>query len=69
VNQDGDDALLLETLQVSSYLECVKYCLANTQCHFIVKAGRNCYLKASTPTTSSCGPNQECAIILSKLET
>jgi hypothetical protein len=65
VNQDGDDALDIDNFQVSSYLECIKTCLGNSQCRFIIKTGRTCYLKASTPANLPCSPNSECAVVLS----
>ena len=67
VDQNGDNALDIDNFQVSSYIECIKNCLANSQCHFIVKSGRTCYLKASTPTNSPCDPYNECAVVLSIL--
>lgn len=54
----------LDTIIVLTYLECIKLCLANPQCRFIVRSGKYCYLKASTPTTGPCASQDECAVVL-----
>jgi hypothetical protein len=47
-------------------MDCVKQCLENSQCRYIVKSGQRCFLKATTPIGGPCAPNDECAVVLGK---
>ena len=64
VNKDGGEATNLEIFQVTSYLECIKLCLDNLKCRFIVKSDKFCFLKPTTPASSTCAINDECAVVL-----
>ncbi len=66
MNKDGHDAKELWSGSASTFLDCVNKCLATPNCKFVVKSGSKCFLKASTPTTGPCAPNDECAVVLSK---
>ncbi len=66
IDKDGNDARALDIFIVSSYLDCVKQCLENSQCRYIVKSGQRCFLKATTPIGGPCAPNDECAVVLGK---
>jgi hypothetical protein len=64
IDRDGTDAKSLESFKVSSYIECIQYCLSNSECHYIVKSGDTCFLKASTPLSGPCAKTDECAVVL-----
>ena len=64
IDKDGNDVQTLGSFLVSTYIDCVQLCLANSQCRYIVKSGNVCYLKQATPSTSKCATNDECAVVL-----
>ena len=66
IDRDGSDSKSLESFKVSTYIECIQNCLSNSQCHYIVKSGDTCFLKASTPVSGPCAKTDECAVVLGK---
>jgi hypothetical protein len=66
IDRDGSDAKSLESFKVSTYIECIQYCLSNSECHYIVRSGNTCFLKASTPLSGPCAKTDECAVVLGK---